>query len=265
MEILIGSDPEVFVKKAGELVSGFNLIPGNKVNPHKVNLGAVQVDGMALEFNIDPAATEQAFVHNINAVLAQLRGMVPEHELAIQPVAEFGQEYISQQPEEARELGCDPDFNAWRDGDINTPPLEELPFRTGAGHVHIGWTSGANIEDPSHVAMCCSLIKQLDFFLGLPSLFYDDDAKRRTMYGQAGAYRSKPYGVEYRVLSNAWLKSDELIAWVFRATSKAIEELNAGNFLWEKYGDIQNIINTSDGEAASEIIEAEGLEVPNVG
>ena len=55
--ILIGCDPEVFVKQNGVFRSAHGLIRGDKKNPQKIRSGAVQVDGMALEFNIDPART----------------------------------------------------------------------------------------------------------------------------------------------------------------------------------------------------------------
>ena len=57
-KILVGCDPEVFVAQGGVFKSAYNLIKGDKKNPQKIRSGAVQVDGMALEFNIDPAATE---------------------------------------------------------------------------------------------------------------------------------------------------------------------------------------------------------------
>ena len=53
MNILIGADPELFVKKDGVVVSGHDLIQGTKADPFPVQDGAVQVDGMALEFNIE--------------------------------------------------------------------------------------------------------------------------------------------------------------------------------------------------------------------
>jgi hypothetical protein len=101
----------------------------------------------------------------------------------------------------------------------------------------------------------------MDFYLGLPSLVYDAATRRREMYGKAGAYRPKSYGVEYRTLSNAWLNSAELIRWVYRATQKGVLSVIGGDMLVEKYGDIQDIINTSDVTAALAIIKAENLEV----
>jgi len=93
------------------------------------------------------------------------------------------------------------------------------------------------------------------------SLFYDDETQRREMYGKAGACRYKSYGVEYRTLSNAWLKSEALMRWVFRNAVKGVQEIMNGNSLVAKYGDIQHIINNSDVKAARAIIKKEKLEV----
>jgi hypothetical protein len=52
MQVSVGADPEVFVRNAeGEPVPACGLIPGTKAEPHRVDSGAVQVDGLALEFN----------------------------------------------------------------------------------------------------------------------------------------------------------------------------------------------------------------------
>lgn len=236
MQILIGADPEVFMRKDGKFISAHGAVKGDKKNPFKVDKGAVQVDGMALEFNIDPASSADEFVDNITSVMATLQSLVPGFELVADPVARFGLEYIQAQPEEAQELGCEPDFNAWNDGEPNPKPDGEKDFRTGAGHVHIGWTKDMDINDPHHREACIMLTKQLDYYLGLGSLLYDDDSERRTMYGAAGAFRVKSYGVEYRVLSNAWLKSPSLMRWVFETTQKAVADLFEGKAAYAKWG-----------------------------
>lgn len=259
-KILIGCDPEVFVSQNGMFKSAYNLIRGDKKNPQKVKNGAVQVDGMALEFNIDPAATEEEFCINVNEVFRQLELMVPDYQIVVSPVAHFDPQYMKEQPKEALELGCDPDFNAWF-GIVNNKPNGDRPMRTASGHVHIGWTEGEDINDGGHIARCEATVRQLDFYLGLPSLFYDNDVLRREMYGKAGCYRPKPYGVEYRTLSNAWLKGEHLMRWVYRATQNGVQNLLNGNRLYEKYGDIQEIINNSDLKMAQKIIEKENLEV----
>ena len=246
-----GVDPELFVKKDNEFVCAWGMIEGDKENPKRVNKGAVQVDGFALEFNIDPVSTEEDFVLSINEVMEQLYAMVPGYEVVAVPTAPFSLEYIKSQPEEARELGCSPDYNAWEDGKPFPKPDGERPFRTGAGHLHIGWTEDEDVNNPEHIEKCIALVKQLDFFLGLPSVLLDKDDKRREMYGKAGCFRPKSYGVEYRTLSNFWIVSDEMIKYIYANTNLAINRLMEGEALTE---DIQEVINKSDKEKALELI-----------
>ena len=229
MQIKIGADPELFVKRAGVNVSGHDMIPGTKKRPFKVERGAVQVDGTALEFNIDPATTQEEFVGNVKAVLARLRDMVPPgHELALEAVARYEEEYFRNLPEVATAMGCDPDFDAYSGVEIERKGADR-PFRTAAGHIHIGWTEGADPFSAQHYQSCRTLVKELDVWLGLPSVIFDPDSgPRRQLYGKAGSFRPKSYGVEYRVLSNKWLQSDELMGWVFRQTQAAFEHLMAG-------------------------------------
>ncbi len=225
----LGADPEVFVRNAeGELVSAHGLVPGTKAEPHKVNCGAIQVDGMALEFNIDPASTEDEFVHNINTVIAQLKTFLPTgYTLDFSAVAHFGEEMIKAQPAEASELGCEPDYNAYT-GEANPRPNADTPFRTASGHIHIGWAEGVDRDDPEHIVACEMMTQQLDYSLAPYLDMLDPDTTRRELYGQVGSYRPKSFGVEYRVPSNYWLTSEQLMRMVWRITRQAFNDLQAG-------------------------------------
>jgi len=263
-KVLLGADPEIFVaNKDGKLVSAHGLIQGTKHNPLKVTNGAVQVDGMALEFNIDAAGSETEWVRNIDSVMSTLASMVPDHILRAIPVADFGLEYIRSQPDEAKELGCDPDFDAWVVSQ-NPRPNGELPFRSAAGHIHFGIIEScdAPVDDAEYIGWIARKVRELDYYLALPSLFYDDDTKRRELYGKAGAFRPKAYGFEYRTLSNQWLGSDSLKRWAYRASQFGMEQIEHGISLVDKYGDVRKIINNSNKDAAAEIINREGLIMP---
>lgn len=270
LEILLGADPEVFMLKDAVFHSAHGAIKGDKKNPFKVNKGAVQVDGMALEFNIDPAKNADEFVQNLTTVMAILKEMVPGYDLAAVPVAEFDEAYIAAQPAEALELGCEPDYNAWNNGAANPRPNAKVNFRTGAGHVHIGWTNDADINDPDHMSACIALAKQLDYYLGIPSLIWDDGVKRRTLYGAPGAFRPKPYGMEYRVLSNAWLRSEDLMRWVFNTTNKAVQDLFQGNGAFNNealnYFDIKEELMKEfpDHVVIADVIGTLGIDTPPV-
>lgn len=238
MAYKVGCDPEVFVRNpnSGQFVSAHNMIKGDKKNPFKVPDGAVQVDGMALEFNIDPAEDAGQFVRNVKSVYNTLQGMVPGYELVNHPFVDFGEEYMKTQPEEAKELGCDPDFNAWTSLE-NPRPDGERSFRTAAGHIHIGWTEDMDVSDPSHFQDCIEVAKQMDWALGVPSLLWDQEDRRRSMYGNWGAFRPKPYGCEYRTLSNAWLNSEALMEHIFNTVQLAMNDLAGGHRYSNFYGD----------------------------
>lgn len=209
-----GCDPECFIlnTETGKHVSAEGLIPGTKHSPHPVKYGAVQVDGMAAEFNIDPVDNFKDFNRNIQAVINQLTKMLPKgHVLDFIPAVDFDPDVFNNSPDKAKELGCSPDFNAW-DGSINPPPKDESnPYRrTASGHLHIGWSEGESLTNEQHIMNCRDLVKQLDWLLGGWSVSVDKDPRRRSLYGRAGACRYKDYGVEYRVLSNFWVVSQEL-------------------------------------------------------
>lgn len=208
-----GCDPELFVIDGnGEFVCADGLIPGTKAEPFKVERGAVQVDGMAAEFNTDPATTFEDFSDSIDAVMAQLKGMLPVgYDLVALPSVTFSKEVWDSSPDRAKELGCTPDFDAWA-GRVNPPPnpSKNPRMRTASGHLHIGWTEDAQMDDIQYLEACRDLVKQLDWYLGAWSVYKDPDMNRRSLYGKAGAMRFKPYGVEYRVLSNFWLKDKDV-------------------------------------------------------
>ena len=237
-----GADPEFFVlNEHGVPVTAEGIFPGTKEEPFKVRKGAIQVDGMAGEFNIDPVSCFSDFNTNIGSVLAVMEGYLPAgHTMAIVPSIVFPQDSWDKAPDIAKVLGCNPDFNAWT-GDLNPPPNDpENPFmRTASGHIHIGWTEDADCGDATHIMNCQDLIKQFDWFLGAWSVRMDSDANRRRLYGKAGAYRPKSYGVEYRVLSNFWIGTRDRRLAVWNRMQLAINEMR-NRFAPDKLGPVAN-------------------------
>jgi hypothetical protein len=260
MNLLIGQDTELFLKSENKFVSAYGVIPGSKDNPYPVKKGAVQVDGMALEINTVPAKNFDQFKNNINTVLSRLQDMIPENcEMTVCPTAHFDSEYINQQPPEAKMLGCDPDFNAYT-GEMNNPPLAHPTMRTAAGHVHLGWTTGKDVEDPVHMIQCREIVKQLDYYIGIPSLLHDSDQERRQMYGKAGSFRPKHYGVEYRVLSNYWILQENYMKEIFYNCRRAFISLKEGkntDLLFNSHGKhfAQQIINSGNLDKAVWIMD----------
>ncbi len=214
MSLKIGCDPEVFLrdKSNGDFVSAHDIFPGTKKDPFKVERGAVQVDGMAFEFNIDPAETETEFVQNIDVVLSQMNEMIrnkaPHLEMAFEPFASFDPIYFMLQPLEPKILGCDPDFDEY--GNEKTPPdgMQDRPFRTAAGHVHIGWTNGQDPFAFDHFENCKLLAREFKHVDGFRPKTTNEN-RRTEYYGSPGSFRPKHYGVELRSPSNKWVETRE--------------------------------------------------------
>lgn len=279
MKILVGADPELFLEKGGQFYSAYGIVPGTKVEPHPVNGGAVQVDGMALEVNIQPANNVDEFTHSIGHVLGQLRAMVPaEYNFSDKVTASFTKEHMAVQPEAAIRLGCDPDYDAYEEAQ-NNRKIKPGNKRVAGGHVHIGWTENEDPKNYSHFLSCCQLARQLDFFLGMPSVLLDEDMERRQQYGMPGAFRPKSYGMEYRVLSNFWIQKEEWTKLVYNQTVKAFDALvdsdldyfklygrSARNCLQGMYGDRYDTLMCAKEElkAMPFILEGTGIDMDKI-
>ncbi len=261
----LGCDPELFIVDAeGKPVSAHGLIPGTKKEPHPVPAGAIQVDGIAGEFNTNPvdSGNFEEFNANIVRVLQELSKAVkkgnPDARFQITPTMHFDQAFLDGLPDEAKELGCDPDYNAYT-LEPNPRPDGDRLFRTGSGHIHVGWGAGIPVDNEEHIRICADFVKMLDFTTGFFMTFIDRNPERRELYGKAGAFRPKPYGVEYRTPSNVWIRSKMFRKLMFASINKAIIYMrsgkNPGMFISDP-SRIQSIINEGDWKMASEYLSA---------
>lgn len=244
--ITIGADPEVFLERNGVIVPALGVLPGSKDTPHKTEHGWIQPDNALAEFNISPAASADEFVQSIKLCMQDLRQY---GELRLHASHEFSIDELRMAGPGVFQFGCDPDFDAWRGGRRNRAPNPASVggLRTAGGHIHIGCQVA--LDRPLDVVRGC------DVLLGLGSVLFDDDARRRAVYGKAGAFRHKVYGVEYRTLSNFWLRSDDMIAWAYNRAVQVIDELDVLTDFCSRYGDaVQECINTSNKDMAHELL-----------
>lgn len=230
-----GCDPEGFIFDGDKPIpAAMAGIPGTKEEPYEVLGGAVQVDGMAAEFNIDPVDNYEDWESNITLVVDQLKSLLPEGlELRFTSVVTFDEDVFEKADDYSKALGCMPDVDAWTGG-MNPPANPENPYlRCAGGHLHVGWTENELLSDLQHMLNCQDLVKQFDWFLGGWSALEDQQNTRRQLYGKMGACRYKPYGVEYRVLSPFWVETKELRLAVWNRMNAAINAM-AQMFIPEK-------------------------------
>jgi hypothetical protein len=262
MKFKLGCDPEVFMADLqGNLKSSVGLIGGSKAFPLDLPLGkgfAVQEDNVAMEFNIPPASGAEEYVSHIKSTLDFLSGVIKNRygfQIINESAASFPESEL--QSDAALNFGCDPDYNVWTGKKNPRPEAEDKTLRSCGGHIHIG------LEDVNTVN-ADQLGKAMDMHLGIGSVLMDKGDKRKLLYGKAGAVRYKPYGLEYRTLSNFWIFDDRLIEWVWRNTERAISAVEA-QFPFDEYRDsIVNTINNNDKRLAQEMVSKFGLEVIHV-
>jgi len=254
----IGADPELFLERNGEIISAEGLIGGTKEDPKPISEEGhcIQEDNVMVEYNIPPCTSAEDFVAHNEFVLSHLTVLAALQDRArlnFSASAELDKKYLK--TDQSKRFGCEPDFNAWL-RDINESPCSRTNLRTCGGHIHVGY------ENPE-VETSEKIIKAMDAILGVASINLDTDDRRREMYGKAGAFRFKDYGVEYRSLSNFWIKSPESMRWAYNKTIEAIELVNSGliDEISEKFGQqIQTVINSNDKQGA----KALELEIANV-
>jgi hypothetical protein len=258
--VLIGADPEVFLfdTNTQRFKSSIGIIGGEKWSPRQLKRGiAVQEDNVLAEFNISPADTREKFVSFIEDGISQINEILPTG-IQIRIAASAFMPESELQDMKALAFGCDPDFNAWKNGKINKKPnAEDSTLRSGAGHIHTGFnlTDEAINQGYTRDGARIELVKWFDLYLGIPSLIMDTDTERRKLYGKAGCYRPKDYGVEYRTLSNFWLGKRATIEWAFDETMRAINHVSEGNVMEPSIGKkIEKCINTHDLKLADKLM-----------
>lgn len=227
LSISIGCDPELMCYRDGVPISAHEFIPGSKEEPFRLDVGAVQRDGLAMEINPDPAKTGQEFHHNVTKTLRDACKYLPSGvTIGFKPAVDFEPWYMDMLPEKVRELGCNPDFNA-HTGLINPPPNVEVAttMRSLAGHMQVGWTSNQDKEDMDHFNNCCTAIKEMDVAYETIRSTIDGDTRRQSLYGKLGAFRPTSFGVEHRVPSCAWVEYPRLYEFMFDMYSTAFARL----------------------------------------
>lgn len=210
-QITLGADPEFFIldERIMEVIPAME-VGGTKEAP-------IPMDGMAdgfnyhrdnvmIEFGIPPQKNPRDLAMAIGAGIDYINNNVcrnlPETEGygAVYYNADlyhFDDEDLDDP--RAQEFGCEPDQDAYEGGQQRVTADNLMGnHRTAGGHVHIGSDVGFNCPN-FIVALLC------DAYVG-----YREPTIRKNQgqgylwYRKPGIYRDKPYGIEYRTLSNYW-------------------------------------------------------------
>jgi hypothetical protein len=214
--MLLGADPELFVFDINcNPINAYKVLKNSKSNPIIKDNCQFFYDNVTLEFNFPPAKNEMDFKEKIKNCLFFSCELVAPCKLVNQGSVDFDD--FDKKNSNFYEIGCDPDLDAYSlsYNKIQKDFLYSSLTRYAGGHLHIGGGENDVVTDnllkPIFVYM-------LDLFLGIPCVLLDhgvDSFKRKNLYGKAGTYRNKPYGLEYRVLSPFWLRSRSTVSLIW--------------------------------------------------
>ena len=244
----IGCDPEIFLKdSSNNFKSVIGLLGGSKWFPRKLSeVGhACLEDNVAVEFNIPPCSTFEDFKREVQATMQMVKEILPaELQYDQSSAVSFPESELN--CEQAWVFGCEPDYNAWTMEENPKPTSPDKNLRSAGGHIHVG--SNIALNNPINT------VRAMDLFLGVPSISMDTGILRRQLYGKAGAFRPKDYGIEYRTLSNFWIFTDSLINWAYTGTQRALEFIASGKEIPEEHGNlIQDCINNNNINAYNQL------------
>lgn len=263
--IWTSADPEVFLEKDGEIVPGFAVLPAKK-DPGRASEGGgvFHEDGFQAEFSPAPYQCHETMLYStamtMTSMMYHVNRNVPYTDSCFKisdaTFVELSPELLAVGSDDQVALGCDRSENVWKHSGFTHDNPREFPYRMAGGHIHFGIESEAKWFH----SRAERIIKAMDVFLAVPSvaLFADiEDPRRRQFYGRAGEFRFQKHGLEYRVLSNAWLQHPALAHMVLNLARGAFR---LGTTDWEqdfKYDSeyIRHIINNHDVNAAKQFVE----------
>lgn len=253
-----GCDPELFFERGGRVIGAEKVIPeeglesgrwGN-LGPLQVgtNLKAFVLDGVQVELNPTPNTCRAnlgneiaAAMRTIKTHLAGMEGI----EVSFRAVVKVDKEELRSLSEKSRTLGCMPSFNMYdSEASIKVNP-KTFRTRSAGGHIHLGFNGYAAMMQERE-----RLIPILDILLGNTCVLIDRDplaAERRKVYGRAGEYRLPDHGIEYRTLSNFWLKAYPLLSMVMgisRLATSVLYTSTRGNKQAEN--DLLSLVNPAE-------------------
>jgi hypothetical protein len=266
----LGCDPEFFLASKGELLGSEEVIPKDGLKGNEG--GGITRDGIQAEMQVSPFSCRQSGGYYITNLFQSLRGFLTkdakkDYELDWNVLHEVPEKKLQALSKESRVLGCAPSLNLYDPEAAPGVDGEVYPYRSAGGHIHIGLVGGPPWSDEAKK----TLIALMDILVGNTAVLIDRDEgniERRKVYGRAGEYRLPKHGVEYRSLSNFWLRHFTIFHLVFGLTrmaysavlkeyfSKAKQDSRTFKYTWEKHPDYQFATALLEAVDQGQIIEA---------
>ncbi len=243
--VLLGGDPEILLESDGKIYESASL-DEDKLKTTR----DIARDGYQAELHPDAHGCREVMWGKYVASALKL-----EEKFGFVPVTGAGR-WIPQSEfvdltDASKRFGCVPSSNIYGAKSIDVDAMFYM-FRPLGGHIHLGF-------DKQKVNLA-QFVRLLDIFVGNTSVLFDQNdtdlqQERRKNYGRAGEFREKPYGVEYRTLSNFWLKNYVYMSMVYglarQALALAMQDPKKASDLESLFGaEIEEAINSNDSGLA---------------
>lgn len=227
--VTFGSDPEFFFQnEKGKIIGSEHVLEkaGKEIVSSKFGSASIQpfgtfsafvLDGVQVEMNTNAHSCRQSMGIEIAYAFRALRDHLQKEKggkitACFSNTVEVGKKEFDALSDKSKEFGCAPSFNLYNgEAKIGVDP-SIYRKRSAGGHIHLGMKNGGELYKNRE-----RLIPLLDCLVGLTSVLVDRDPgnkERRKVYGRAGEYRLPNHGLEYRTLSNFWLRSYPLMGMV---------------------------------------------------
>jgi len=243
----LGCDPELFFEKGGQIIGAERVVSEEGLSDAKENSTygkkkAFVLDGVQIEMNPNPSHCRanlsnelRVHFHTLRDHLKGMKGVTA----SFRSVVEVNKTELDGLSDKAKALGCAPSHNLYDNKATVTVNGAEYNKRSAGGHIHVGmvvpkmYSHMKFIDRTALLPYREELVPLMDCFVGLPSVFVDRDplaSERRKVYGRAGEYRLPDHGLEYRTLSNFWLRSVALMSMFMGLSRLALSVLGTKYF-----------------------------------
>jgi hypothetical protein len=227
VSVVVGSDPELFFEKDGIIVGAEKVIPKEGLTVRQGYKPSVVLDGVQVELNPKAAWTVPGLGLEVGKAFRLLKGHLGDSGVSIsfKGVVEVSRVELDSLSPNSRILGCLPSKNIYGNRPITVDP-KTYRKRSAGGHEHFGLRSNASLFSNR-----VDLVALFDMFVGNTCVMVDRDpgaAERRENYGRAGEFRTPKHGLEYRTLSNFWLRNYSLMSFVFGMAGIGVAVLDHG-------------------------------------
>lgn len=255
----IGCDPEFFFMEKGKVLSAELVLPKEGLTDGS---GKVTIDGVQAEINPTYDTCRETLTNRISRLIRNSSQQLGKGQsICFDPLVPIELTVLDKLSDKAKFFGCTPSFNAYdSDNKMTIEDSSKYPFRPAGGHIHLGHDGDDRMKKV--LSDIKTIVPLLDIIVGNTCVLIDrheGNKERRMCYGRAGEYRTPKHGLEYRTLSNFWLKSYPMVSLVFALSRMATDimlfstgKYNFVEMIMSKVNidDVRRAINENDFDLA---------------